>query len=300
MTAVPGWVQRLADAHEDPDHGPDCPGTLRYITPQVRQRGVASVSRGEVVSLSRQVNPGTSVRADESRPTFTMQTFAIESLSGHTVGSDRMELDCHGMSNTHLDGLTHVGLGKRWHSGLSSESATGSESSLLIGSAAGIATRAVVLDLAAVRGNGWVDPAPINGDDLDAAVRATGVVLESGDAVLLYMGRDRYEDTGHRYGTIREHPNGRAGVGVSGAEWLADQRVSVVGWDFLDSHYEGQDVLPVHCVAWAVGLVLIDNCHLGPAVRALAAAGTSTGLLTVAPLKISGATGCVVNPLLLY
>jgi hypothetical protein len=53
-------------------------------------------------------------------------------------------------------------------------------------------------------------------------------------------------------------------------------------------------------VAWATGLVLIDNCHLGPAARALAAAGAHAGLLTVGPLQIHGATGSAVNPVLLY
>jgi hypothetical protein len=59
-------------------------------------------------------------------------------------------------------------------------------------------------------------------------------------------------------------------------------------------------VLPAHLLTWAIGLVLIDNCDIGPAARALAARGVSDGLLTVGPLQIRGATGSLVNPILMF
>ena len=92
----------------------------------------------------------------------------------------------------------------------------------------------------------------------------------------------------------------RKAVAVPGARWLAEHQISVLCWDFLDAHVPGCSPLPAHMVAWATGLVLIDNCHLGPAARALTAAGAQAGLLTVGPLKIHGATGSGVNPVLLY
>ena len=55
----------------------------------------------------------------------------------------------------------------------------------------------------------------------------------------------------------------------------------------------------MHSLIWAIGLVLIDNCDFGAARAALAAAAKGTGLLVVAPLRIPGGTGCMVNPLLL-
>jgi kynurenine formamidase len=299
VSAVPGWLRRLADGHlAEAGHGAGCEGTLRYITPQARLRGVAAVRHGACVSLSRSLEPGTSVRPDESRPTFSLQTFARSVRAGHTTGSDRVELDCHGMANTHLDGLTHVGLDGSWHGGL--PAGPDGSAQMLVGAATGIATRAVCLDITVLRRTGWVGAAPVEAAELDASVAAAGVGLQPGDAVLLYMGRDAFEAGGATYGPIGAHPGGRPGLGQSGARWLADHKVSVLCWDFLDAHVPGRDPLPVHAVSWAVGLVLIDNCHLGPAVRALSAAGAHSGLLAVGPLQIRGATGSMVNPVLLY
>lgn len=301
MTAVPDWVQRLADEHlTEVTHDGPCDGTLRYITPEARLRGLAAVREGKCLSLSRPLRAGGSVRADESRPTFVLETFARSAQDGHTTGSDRVEIDCHGLANTHLDGLNHVGLAGRWHNGQPSTAPAGDGSAdLLIGAATGISTRAAVLDITALRGSAWVDSA-VEAGELDAAAAAAGLDVQPGDAVLIYMGRDAFEAAGRSYGPIGEHPEGRPGLGHSGARWLAERKVSVLCWDFLDAHIPGCSALPAHTVAWATGLVLVDNCHLGPAVRALAAAGRHAGLLTIGPLPVHGATGSAVNPVLLY
>ncbi len=304
MNAVPDWVQQLADEHlaevgRDEPHDQACDGSLRYITPQARLRGISAVRQGQCLSLSRPLQAGPAVRADETRPAFVIETFAAAGAD-HATGSDRIEIDCHGLVNTHLDGLTHVGLDGRWHSGQPSVAPdAGDSADLLIGAATGISTRAVLLDITALRGRAWADSA-VEADELDAAVASAGLDLQSGDAVLIYMGRDAFEASGRRYGPVGEHPDGRAGLGHSGARWLAEHEISVLCWDFLDAHVPGCSPLPAHMVAWATGLVLIDNCHLGPAARALTAAGAHAGLLTVGPLKIHGATGSAVNPVLLY
>jgi kynurenine formamidase len=301
VTAVPDWVQRLADEHlAEVTHDAPCDGSLRYITPQARLRGISAVRRGECLSLSRPLQAGPSGRADEARPAFVLETFARSAVADHTTGSDRIEIDCHGLTNTHLDGLTHIGLNGRWHSGQPSIAPNPDRSAdLLIGAATGISTRAVCLDITALRGRAWVD-SPVEADELDAAVADAGLDLQPGDAVLIYMGRDAFEASGRSYGPIAAHPDGRAGLGHSGARWLVAHKISVLCWDFLDAHVPGRTPLPAHVVAWATGLVLVDNCHLGPAARALAAAGAHAGLLTIAPLSIYGATGSAVNPVLLY
>jgi kynurenine formamidase len=302
VNAVPDWVQQLADehlaelGHDGARHGP-CDGTLRYITPQARRRGLSAVRQGECVSLGRPLQPGPPVRAGETRPAFVIETFAAAGAD-HATGSDRIEIDCHGLVNTHLDGLTHIGLDGRWHGGQPAVAPdTGDSADLLAGAATGISTHAVCLDIPALRGSDWVDSA-VEADELDAA--AAGLDLQSGDAVLIYMGRDAFEASGRSYGPVGEHPDGRAGLGHSGARWLAEHEISVLCWDFLDAHIPGRSPLPAHMLSWATGLILIDNCHLGPAARALAAAGQHAGLLTVGPLKIHGATGSAVNPVLLY
>jgi kynurenine formamidase len=297
VTDVPAWIRPLAAAHlAEVDHRTGCEGTLRYIDAGARLRGVRAVERGVSVSLSRPVGPGRSVRHAEPRPTYLLETYA-ETIGSLTIGSDRLEVDCHGMENTHLDGLSHIGLAGGWHGG-PLRGCSGSEA--LVGASTGISTRVIVVDIPASRDTRWAAPEPVEGAELEAAVASAGLCVERGDALMVYMGRDEFERAGHSYGPISEFPGGRPGLGRSGAEFLADCKVSALCWDFLDAHGDAADVLPAHILAWGVGLVLIDNCDLGPAVRALSGARKGSAQLTVAPLRLSGATGCLVNPVLLY
>jgi hypothetical protein len=47
----------------------------------------------------------------------------------------------------------------------------------------------------------------------------------------------------------------------------------------------------------AIGLILVDNCNFSLAMAALGS--QRTGGLSLAPLRIDGATGCTVNPQLI-
>jgi hypothetical protein len=50
----------------------------------------------------------------------------------------------------------------------------------------------------------------------------------------------------------------------------------------------------------AIGLHLIDNMRLDSVLSTCAALGRWEFLLTVAPLRIPGGTGCPVNPIALF
>jgi hypothetical protein len=64
--------------------------------------------------------------------------------------------------------------------------------------------------------------------------------------------------------------------------------------------YGGAEVpLSVHLLIWSQGLVLVDNCELGGASRAMAAKREKTALVMVAPLNIPKGTGSAVNPLMM-
>ena len=123
---------------------------------------------------------------------------ATTSGASVVIGSDHLELDCHGILNTHLDGLSHVGLDGTWYGGWALDDSAGPSIVDLAG--AGLVTRAVHVDIPAVRGTEWVGiDEPVCGADIDAALAASGVTFESGDALLLDMGRDRYEAAGHSW-----------------------------------------------------------------------------------------------------
>jgi kynurenine formamidase len=163
----------------------------------------------------------------------------------------------------------------------------------------GLVTRGLLADIPAARGEPWVDPErPLSGDDIDRALAAragNGPAFQPGDALLLYMGRDRYEDAGHHVAPSRSGML-NPGVGRSGAEWIADHDVSILCWDFLDSNHPTQPLACVHLLTWAIGLVLVDNCDLSGAAAAARSSGRTAGQLVVAPLALPGGTGSLVQP----
>ena len=138
----------------------------------------------------------------------------------------------------------------------------------------------------------------MGGDDFDAALAAAAVDFEPGDALVVYMGRDRWEQSGKNMLDARGQ-EAIPGIGRSGAEWIVEHGVSILCWDFLDSYHASQPAAAVHLLNWAIGLVLVDNCDLGPAATRLHSEGRASGGLVVAPLAVPGATGCTVRPLLL-
>ena len=288
-----GWLRML---HARERFGPrDKAGTANLIDDAARARGIASVTTAAPVSLARALPPDP--RTTGGKAGLTVEVHLEELRAPVWMASDHVEIDCHGLHSTHVDALNHMGRDRTWYGGWAVDDPDGPSVADL--AAAGLVTRAVFVDIPAVRGTTWVDPdEPVDGADIDAALAAAGVDFRPGDALLLCMGRDRWEAAGNVYvSSVGDPPAPGAGLGA--AEWIADRGASIVGWDFLDSGHPSQPPGAVHMLIWAIGLVLVDNCDFVAARRALAAAGTATGLLVVAPLRLPGATGAMVDPLLL-
>jgi kynurenine formamidase len=193
--------------------------------------------------------------------------------------------------------LNHLSLDRTWHGGCPVDALD--PPSVVDLAAHGLVTRGVVVDIPTVRGTDWVDPQqPVTGEDIDRALAASGTSFTSGDSLLLYMGRDRFEAAGNLLTGLRDAAI-VPGVGRSAAEWIVDNRVSILCWDFLDSNHPDQPFAAVHLLLWAIGLVLVDNCDLSAAAAWSRREQRATGALVVAPLAIPGATGSLVHPFLL-
>jgi kynurenine formamidase len=286
------WLRRLA---AQPRFGRnDRLGRANLIDRAARSRGASAVRNGDVFSLSRPVQPSAHNLRGDSRPGYALEVFLTERPWWRTA-SDHQEMEAHGHGFTHLDGLNHMGIDGTWYSGWPATADAGL--SVADFAESGLVTRGVLADIPALRGTDWVDPdTPVTDADLDRALDAAGVTIEPGDALLLYMGRDRFEAAGNVYPPL---DGNRPGLGRRGAGWLADHDVSVLAWDFLDASIPDVDPAPsVHMLMWAIGLVIVDSVDYSRAVPRLRAAGRSTAQFVVAPLNVPGATGVHVNPLL--
>ncbi len=113
-TVVPpaylAWLRGLAAAAPPGDRR----GTLRYIDDAARARARDALRSGRSVDLCREMAPGASSRGD-GRPAFRLDVFYSDGPIG--MGSDHLELDCHGVINTHLDGINHIALDGTFYGG---------------------------------------------------------------------------------------------------------------------------------------------------------------------------------------
>lgn len=258
------------------------------------KRGLRCVTEGRALSLSRPVVASASAGGAHGSVEFAHVGFDTETRTFDeiTVGYDWLGVASHGIENTHLDGLNHIGWQGQWFSGVPTTEVARPD--IADWADGGLLTRAHWLDIPALRGEVFVRPgSPVTGRELEQASGAVGLEVEPGDGILLYMGRDHVEASGRAL-----HP----AVDRSAADWIRDRQVSVVCWDLLDAPVEDRAQMSVHRLIPEVGLALVDNCDLSPCVpifRDRDRDAPASGLLCVAPLKLEGATGCLVNPLLL-
>jgi kynurenine formamidase len=282
------WVRSLHAERVSGGAGPL--GTAGLIDEAAGRRAAAAMHSGAAVSLSRPLSSAGNPRND-NRPGYVLETYFTDGPIA--MGGDHLELTCHGMANTHIDGLNHIGLDGTWYGGFSSSDPEAY--SVVEFARQGLFTRGVYIDVPAVHGTEWVQPdRPVTGADIEAALAATGTDFQPGDALIVDMGRDRFEAAGVTLEWGGTHP----GLGGDAARWIVEHGVSMVCWDFLDAVHPDEPPAPVHLLIWAIGLVLVDNCDHSR-LRAALEPGRGTCGLAVAPLPIVGGTGNNVNPLAL-
>lgn len=266
-------------------------GAINLITPEKRVAAMRAVRTGQTVSLSRPMeSPPEGAIGLCSNQVFRSQQFGDALMR---TAEDDLQVRHHGNGITHLDALCHAWLdGPNMWNGRDPDEEfgpTGATWGDVAQWSEGIVGRAVVLDVPAHRGVEFVDvDRPVTAEELEAVAAAQGTVVEPGDMLLVYCGRDRWEAE-RPYGWTAE---GRPGLGPSCVRYIHDHDVSVLLWDMLES-----EILSVHGVLWAFGVAIVDNCDFSRLVPLCRQAGRYEVLLTIAPLDLPGATGSAVNPI---
>jgi len=196
---------------------------------------------------------------------------------------------------THIDALIHVQADGRIFGGELASDARDDRGFNAHGieTVPPIVTRGVVLDVAGRAGQpALADGYEITVADLQDACDAAGVQVREGDAVLVRTGKIREFAT-----DPTRFQAGQPGVGVDAAIWLYDQGMAILATDTT-----GTEPLPFTDEARTThramlverGVHLVENALLDE----VAAAGVSEGAFVCLPLKITGATGSWVRPVL--
>jgi len=291
---MPDWVVELAASH--PFGVGDRRGTANLVDAAARARAAATITTGETISLARPLR-GNDYNSTPEHPGFAHEIWYVPTDDGMGWGQDHVVLNCHGLLNTHIDGLNHVAVNDTFYGGRAVDSPE--QGSVDVIARSGLLARAVYVDIPTLRGGGWAER-PVTGEDIDGALAAAGISFERGDALVLDMGRDRFEAArGHPLGDPESDTDAGGGLSSEGARWVAEHGVSMLVWDMLDSCNAKLTHASAHVLTWAIGLLLVDNCDFGE-LRAAVGRGTQvTGALVVAPLVIEGANGVNLNPLIL-
>lgn len=278
-------------------------GALNLLTEEMVKSAASCVKTGRAYSLGipiqQQGVPLIDYRGTPLRLTLEDLTdegsFAMYGCApGTGAHEDVMIFASH--TTSHMDALIHVYEDFHHYNGVhaSAMKALAGATRLGIDKVGGFAARAVLLDMVAHFGGGdWVEPGrAISAGDLQAAASAQGVEVRAGDVVLVRTG----------YLQMWWAQNGEVGfdqpgLSIDAGKWLAAKDVVAVGSDNAAVEvipFDGGDFLAVHKVLLVQhGVYLLEFLDLS----APAADRCYEGLLTVAPLKVTGATGSPINPI---
>lgn len=278
-------------------------GAVNLITDQKRVQAAGLVRTGRTESLSQPFP--TEPRVSNPIPA---QHYLMKTPRGTGgMSSDYYGIEYHGPASTHVDALCHVWDEEGMWQGRDPDRELTSRGSRWGGIEQwrrGIITRGVFLDVPKFRGHPFVTlDEPVHGDELAAIAEAQGVVIEPGDAVVVYSGRDRWDEENAAWGTDRTPSGGqlRPGLHASCLGFLRDNDCAVLAWDMLDCAPNDWGIpWTVHGAIFAFGMALVDNCDLAPLSVACAEENRFEFMFTLAPLVVQGGTGSPANPLAVF
>jgi kynurenine formamidase len=280
-------------------------GTLNLITPDAVQRGVQSARVGRPFSLAipfDQSGPQWDSKNMPERVNPELHTYAVNiTFTGDpadfTTSDDSFRMGS--QAATHLDALAHAGYeGLLWNDTPSSVVSESGASRLGVEHVGAVATRGVLLDIARLHGVDHFDENyAITGDDLQAAALSTGVVVQSGDAVLVRTGQMHFLRAGDR----RRYSTPSPGLSTASIEWVRDHDVALVATDTITFEvYPCEDpnvFMPVHMIHLRdMGLAQGQNWNLDDLAADCAGDSQYDFLLVATPLPLTGAVGAPAAP----
>lgn len=281
-------------------------GAVNLITPQKRLAALQLPRSGRTVSLSRPL-PTLPAR-DNPRPVqHFMDRRDREGSSEAGLAMDYLGVFCHGLGTTHIDALCHA-WGRRgmWNGRDPDDAITfrGVKWGGIEQWRDGIITRGVLLDIPRFRQRPYVDQdKPVHADELYRVAEAQGVEVQSGDALVVYCGRDAWVSDHDHYGTLEANGRlgDRPGLHPSCLMALKEWDPALLVWDMMDCVPNGYDLpFSVHGAIFALGTALVDNASLVELADACEQERRWDFMISIMPLDLRGGTGSPVNPVAVF
>lgn len=277
----------------------DNKGASNLITPEKVLSAAGLVKSGIVVSLAP---PVPQVAAADVNEDGLFRRTTLRITDGGTM--DNYQVSYHGLTVAHMDTWCHFFENGQMYNGIPVEGNLTPEDGCKQGSVMnwrdGVATRAVLYDIAQLKGVEWVDPSvPITRADLEAWEEMSGVRAGPGDVVLLYIGRWKRRAA---EGPWRDQV---AGYYADTIPWMHERMPAFIGHDFnIDWNprpgWEGMRN-PIHIAVlnW-MGINIVECLDLEQAVATARELNRYEFMITFAPLPVEGGTGSPLNPLAIF
>ena len=270
----------------------DATGAMNLITPAKRKQAAALVKEGVTVSLAGD--------ADTTKAVDNPNPYEVTMLG---IGADKIAINYHGITHTHLDSLAHINASGVFYNGYKPDADTvikqGHAKNSIHNVKNGIFTRGVLIDIPRLKGVPYLEPGtPIYIEDLEAWEKQAGVKVSAGDALFVRTGVWARRKAEGPWLRGRAEGGRSAGLDPSVIPWLRQRDIAILGSDH--PQYVSPSALrgAVHDFALLyLGVHLFDNCDLEALSEAAAARRRWDILLTAAPLPIVGGTRSPTNPI---
>jgi kynurenine formamidase len=228
-----------------------------------------------------------------SNPVTSKQWFVENdgARNGVAFAEERVELDLH--TGTHIDALAHTWVNGRTYNRFTTTEVVGNWGLKRCGieHLPPVVTRAILLDVAALRGRILEPGEVITVRDLELAEERQGVSLSPGDIAFVRTGWARY------YRVANDIYVGAApGLGLSAARWLTSQRVVAAGADTMclevypSEQADSPFAIHQHLLA-RTGTYIIEQANL----EELASLGVWEFLCLCLAPAFEGATGAPIR-----
>tara|TARA_R110002072_G_scaffold56097_4_gene145529 strand:- start:8509 stop:9453 length:945 start_codon:yes stop_codon:yes gene_type:complete len=286
----------------------DQKGALNFIDAAKRQQAARLVSEGVAIGIGNPwpVDPAPhNMWPAEHRMVRAGDDCDYPGVPGLSVALDYIGVETHGIACSHIDALCHVFVGHKMYNGFpaSEVKSTGALKNDMTPMEEGIVTRGVLLDLPRIKKQTFLDGFDrITIQDLERAEQEQGLKVEPGDVLLIHKGRQARVES---VGLFDPVVSGMPGLHPECATWLHQRGVAVLGSDYMNDPQPNwineQWPIPIHYLGiCGMGMALLHNLDTEVLARHCDGSSRWEFLLTIAPLKIPGATGSPVNPVAMF
>lgn len=296
----------LAQDWTNSKYGPDDEiGAANLITPESVLAASKIIKTGKTYNLGIVVDSTTPAFAPRSLSVTVLQPNQIESDGlghNHMTYNDDIFMGWLGIG-PQIDGLGHIGVKHTYYNGFKDSEFAKADGLTKLGieKLPPMVTRGIVLNMSEFYGQDIVkEGTPYTKEDIIAAAKAQDVEIKKGDTVLFHSGwlnlLDGESQDSKRYVSVEP------GLGISGAEYLAEIGVVAVGadtWGLEAVPFEEGDkgIFKVHQILIPQnGIYILENME----TRELIKDGVKEFMFVLGAARLKGAVQMIINPIAIH